>query len=670
MAIYAVNRAYLWNSDPWFIPARPPCAGVHPWLRKEETGIGDSQLRRIDLTCRLDFLQSRRAKTDLESGGGRPPAGFFACSRPCSSDNQLSGEKEKKENIMDPLIQFKTTVVSLVITAVLVCFGLLPKAQAVNPPPDGGYPGGNTAEGTAALRDLTTGEFNTAIGLFSLTLNTGGDFNTGVGASALRNNTTGNQNTAVGADALRSNITGFTNTANGYQALHGNQTGHANTGVGAAALSGNRTGNLSTAIGFGALALNNADGNTAVGSAALSVNTTGIGNTAVGTGALLGNKTHQGNTAVGTSALGINDADGNTAVGAEALTRNTTGIGNTAVGVRALKFSDSDPGVPNTGSGNTALGAEALLQQTGGLGGNTAVGARALQKNVRAPGNTAVGVGALQNLAGPNAEDSLNTAVGAGAMQNATQGNNNTAIGADKTLGKTTGDRNTAIGSAAGSNLTTGNDNIDIANGGVAGESGTIRIGSAAQTRTFIAGISGATASGGVAVFVNADGQLGTLTSSARFKDEITPMDKASNAILALKPVTFRYKKEIDPKSIPQFGLVAEEVEKVNADLVARDKEGKPYTVRYDQVNAMLLNEFLKEHCKVQEQGATIAQLKSTVGKQEASIAQQRKDFETAIAQQRQEIQILTAQLKEQASQIEKVNARLGPNTLQVAENN
>ena len=137
------------------------------------------------------------------------------------------------------------------------------------------------------------------------------------------------------------------------------------------------------------------------------------------------------------------------------------------------------------------------------------------------------------------------------------------------------------------------------------------------NTACFIGGISGRTASGGAAVFIDANGKLGTVTSSARFKDDIKPMSKASEAILALKPVSFRYKKEIDPQGIPQFGLVAEEVENVNPDLVIRDSEGKPYTVRYEQINAMLLNEFLKEHKKVEEQQANIAELKSTIAKQE-----------------------------------------------------
>ena len=163
------------------------------------------------------------------------------------------------------------------------------------------------------------------------------------------------------------------------------------------------------------------------------------------------------------------------------------------------------------------------------------------------------------------------------------------------------GSNNIALGSFAGSNLTTGDNNIDIGNSGAGAESDTIRIGdSALQNRTFVAGISGIPITG-TTVVVNGSGQLGVSPSSQRFKDEIKTMDKASEAILALKPVTFRYKKEIDPARISQFGLVAEEVEKVNPDLVVRDKEGKPYSVRYDQVNAMLLNEFLKQHRTVEE---------------------------------------------------------------------
>ena len=139
-------------------------------------------------------------------------------------------------------------------------------------------------------------------------------------------------------------------------------------------------------------------------------------------------------------------------------------------------------------------------------------------------------------------------------------------------------------------------------------------------------------------------------------------MNKASEAILALQPVTFRYKHELDPEGIPQFGLVAEQVEKVNPALVARDEQGKVYTVRYEAVNAMLLNEFLKEHRKVEEQAATITQVKSTVVKQEATVIELRSTVakqEAAMARQQKGMEILTASLKEQASQIQQVSDQL-----------
>src|SRR5262249_17878755 len=175
-----------------------------------------------------------------------------------------------------------------------------------------------------------------------------------------------------------------------------------------------------------------------------------------------------------------------------------------------------------------------------------------------------------------------------------TAGHDTIAVGTAALQNNTTGSFNLAVGSNAGGNLTTGRDNIDIGDLGVAGESNTMRIGTVKQTVTYIAGISGASVPGGVGVIIDSSGHLGTVVSSARFKDEIKPMDNASEGLFALKPVTFRYKKEIDADRIPQFGLVAEDVAKVNPDLVARDAEGKVYTVRYDAVNAMLLNEFLK----------------------------------------------------------------------------
>jgi hypothetical protein len=198
-------------------------------------------------------------------------------------------------------------------------------------------------------------------------------------------------------------------------------------------------------------------------------------------------------------------------------------------------------------------------------------------------------------------------------------GDKNTADGIDALRSNTTGSFNVALGAEAGENLTTGSNNIDIGNRGVAGESSTIRIGQS-QTSTYVAGVSGATVPNGVVVIVDSSGHLGTITSSARFKDEIKPMDKASETLFALKPVTFRYKHDLDPKGIPQFGLVAEEVERVSPDLVARDEQGKPYTVRYEAVNAMLLNEFLKAHRRIEEQDKRIDQLMAELKQQAAQI--------------------------------------------------
>jgi hypothetical protein len=295
-----------------------------------------------------------------------------------------------------------------------------------------------------------------------------------------------------------------------------------------------------------------------------------------------------------------------------------------------------------TGTENTALGFGALYSNTTG-DSNTATGSLALFSNTTGVRNTANGFVALAN----NTTGERNTATGRGALANNTTGSSNTASGFNALRENTTGNSNIGLGNFAGSNLTTGDNNIDIGNVGVAGEANTIRIGTqGTQTATFIAGINGtAIGGGGSTVRVDANGQLGTAPSSARFKQNIHPMDKASEAIHALKPVTFHYKKELDPEGIPQFGLVAEEVAKVNPALVARDDKGKVYTVRYEAVNAMLLNEFLKEHRKVEAQQATITQLKSTV-------AQQKKDFQATVAQ-------LTARLDEQAAQIQKVSAQI-----------
>jgi hypothetical protein len=257
--------------------------------------------------------------------------------------------------------------------------------------------------------------------------------------------------------------------------------------------------------------------------------------------------------------------------------------------------------------------------------GNTAEGTQALFSNTTGNANTAIGVGALYK----NTTGVSNTATGMAALGSNTGGFSNTAIGA-KALLNATGNYNVALGDSAGESLSTGDNNIDIGYDvlGVKDESNTIRIGNTDITATYISGITGQTVAGGAAVFVDSNGKLGTMTASARFTDEIKPMDKASEAILTLKPVTFRYKQGIDPKSIPQFGLIAEEVEKVNSELVGRDEKGKVYSVRYDAVNAMLLNEFLKEHRKVEK-------------------------LETSVARQQKQIETLTASLQKVSAQIE-----------------
>ena len=375
---------------------------------------------------------------------------------------------------MKPLIPFERATLPVSLPAfVLIYFALAPLARAVVPPPDGGYPGGNTAEGTNALLSLTTGQYNTAVGLNSLSSTTTGNFNTAIGSAALRLNTA-NYNTAVGRNALFSNRFAEHNTAVGDIALYSNTAGESNT---------------------------------AVGDSAMYRNTTG---------------------------------DSNTAVGGSALHRNTQGVANTALGSSALTF-------------NT----------TGNF--NTAVGDGALYRNTTSSGNIALG-----RLAG-----------------------------ADVTMA----DNVICIG-APGANVSDSCfiDNVWQQPGGTQ------------------------------AVYVNASGKLGAQVSSLRFKDEIKPMEETSEVIYRLKPVSFRYKPEIERTRPPGFGLIAEDVEKINPDLVIRDKEGKPYSVRYDAVNAMLLNEFLKEHAAVQE-------------------------LKTMIAQQQKQIEELTAGLQRVSAQLEVTKA-------------
>ena len=388
----------------------------------------------------------------------------------------------------------KTTRPILMIFS-LVCMGLLPKAHAVSPPPDGDYPGGNTAEGFAALFSLTTGGYNTAVGILSLRNDTTGGYNTAIGAGALLANNA-DQNTATGTGALLSNTAGAANTGNGAFALYNNATASNNTGTGAFALFHN------------------------IGGAQ------------------------------------------NTASGAYALYGNTTAANNTANGILALYF--------NNGFNNTAIGASALLSNTSGAN-NTAVGFQALTNN-------------------------------------------------------TTGDANVCVGHNAGQGLVTGSDNVYIGTAVSAAanqESNTTRIRNVGSTPIV----------NGINVVIDAiggfgDGRLGYASSSRRYKQEIQPMEKASQSLFRLNPVTFHAKGNAgDTARVKHYGLIAEEVATVDPDLVVFNPEGKPETLRFDSINAMLLNEFLKEHRTVQEL--------------------------------KKEIAALTASVKEQAAQIQKVSAQI-----------
>ena len=455
-------------------------------------------------------------------------------------------------------IKFLSGCRDLFIPLMLVGLGVVEQAQAITPPPDGGYPGGNTAEGQKALFSLASGGYNTAIGFFSLFSNTGGSFNTAVGAGALDLNT-GDNNTATGAAALLVNSTGHNNTAMGFLALASNAIGSFNTASGVHSLFSNTGGNANTATGNSALANNDTGSfNTATGQVALRSNTTGSGNTAIGDEALFSNTT----------------AGDNTATGFGALFSNTTGGSNIAMGPQSL-YSNTE------GSSNTAIGAQALSNNTTG-NENTTIGYQAIAINTNGSSNTAIGIYALSD----------------------STGNSNTALGQRAGIGVTTADNVICIGTP-GANV---------------------------SNSCYVGGIAGQTVGlGGSACYVDNDGKLGVFLSARRFKTDIADMDDASDGLLALRPVTFHYKPDLEKTGIPQFGLVAEEVAKVNPDLVTHDAKGNLSTVRYEAVNAMLLNEFLKEHRKVQELT---------------------KQFQATVAE-------LTTRLDEQAAQIQRVSAQL-----------
>jgi Chaperone of endosialidase len=411
----------------------------------------------------------------------------------------------------------------------------------------------------------------------------------------------GGQNTAVGQDALFNVTSGVWNVAVGVEALFNDTVGNQNTAVGYQTL------------------FNNVDGDksTGVGSQALFNNTTGLENVGVGF---------------------------------RTMFSNTTGNRNTGMGYRTLAFSD-------TGSDNTAIGWNALFNNRGGAGENTAVGARALLRNTVAEFNLAVGNSALESFNGNTATDGANTALGSIALQAFESGQENVAVGRRALEFLTAGSNNVAVGWRSGDALTTGSGNTFIGSsaGATAPGSGeynnTILLGISGDSnannpngRAYIGFVHGVTpGSGGIQnVIIDNDGQLGSVVSSRRFKKDIKSMDQISESILKLKPVTFHYKKQdIGAKEL-EYGLIAEDVAEVNPDWVIREKDsGLPLSVRYNEINVMLLNEFIKEHNKVEEQQTSIADLKSTV------------------ALQQKEMQVLTAQLKEQAAQIQKVSAQL-----------
>jgi Chaperone of endosialidase len=390
------------------------------------------------------------------------------------------------------------------------------------------------------------------------------------------------------------------------------------------------------ALGTGALQSNSTgDYDVALGDNALFSNTTGSYNTATGFQALRVNAAGLYNTASGAQALFRNTGSSNTASGVNALYSNTTGNENTVSGVNTLFYN-------TTGYANTASGVRALYQNTTGYY-NTASGFRSLFSNRTGNYNTASGVNALwANINGDG-----NTASGYAALYS-NNGDHNTAFGTGA-LSYSSGTANTALGNNAGTGVTIAS-NVICIGAGIPGSN--------VNNSCYIGNIWNQPG-GSQPIYINSEGKLGFYGSSQRFKDEIKPVEQASEVIYSLKPVSFRYKPEIEPTRPLGFGLIAEDVEKVSLDLVTRGGDGKANSVRYDAVNAMLLNEFLKEHRKNEQREATINQLKSAVVNQEATIAQQQKDFQSAVAQQQKETKTLVARLDEQASQIRKVSAQL-----------
>jgi hypothetical protein len=427
----------------------------------------------------------------------------------------------------------------------------------------------------------------TFAGLDAGTLTGTGVANTGVGRSALGSLTSGLRNTAVGAYAMVVHASGASSTAVGFKALTASVSGGSNAAFGAYALMSLTDTHNNSAFGFEALRYNTAHGNAAFGSGAMRANTSGAGNSAFGTTSLTNNTTGSENTAVGNGVL---------------LT-NTSGDFNTGIGYSAL-LSNID------GARNTATGAFALNANTSGVN-NTASGNQALTDNTTGSNNVAVGMYSLWK----STTGARNTAVGGNSLVNGTTGSDNTALGYHALDDLTTGGANTAIGNYAGLNLTTGNSNIYLGAGAAsASESNAIRIGTAGtHTRTYVMGVRGVTTANGnaIPVMIDSAGQLGTVSSSVRFKQDVNDIGGAAAAALDLRPVSFRYRTQ--PDSV-HFGLIAEEVANVLPELVVLGADGAPETVAYHELPALLL-------ALLQRQQATIADLEKKLSAVEARLA-------------------------------------------------
>ncbi len=426
--------------------------------------------------------------------------------------------------------------------------------------------GDNIAIGVNALSNANYNQGQQiAIGSGALAANTGGTYNSAVGYQTLNANTTGVQNTAVGYQALQKNTTGYANTALGYYALNQNTIGDTNMAIGGLALQNASAQSYNTAIGY----------NTLIGANILSYNV------AIGSSALSSPNNTQGQqTAVGYSAL-LNNTSGanNTAVGFQTLYENQTGSGNTALGLQALF-----KGTAN--SDNTAVGYYALFGNSGTLtaGQLTAVGSGALYNNSSGGQNVAVGYYALNS----NTTGTANVALGTLALATNITGTANVALGYNAGAGAT-GNANTIIGSSAGSGVLSGNNIIVIGNG---------LVGGATPFTTYIAGISGATASGGVEVYCNTSSQLGTLNSSRRYKENIKDLGNFSDNIYKLRPVQFNYIS--DQEKWFEAGLIAEEVVDIYPQIIVY-KDGEIETIRYKQLYIMMLNEQQKDHSVLHE---------------------------------------------------------------------